>query len=334
MVNLPERTLRLTVAAGDRVGRTRGNPMRRGPVVLATDGSSRSGAAVAAARLLAARLDVPIEVISVLEPSPAYAAVPDVLIEADPVINESRRLARETAVRDYVSRFSGGAAPARIHVRFGNVATEVSRFVRGVAATAVVMGSAPHRSFNGMTSGDRAAQLLHLLECPVISVPPGFTSLPRVVTVAMDFSPASLRAAQAALLVVAAGGAVVLTHVVPSNAESEVTTELHALFERLRGELAPFVPAGVTVETRIASGDVVHGILSAAEDLDAGLVAVGTHGDGLMARLVGSITERVLHVAQQAVLASPPPPAPEAFASWRRATLISAFEASEVTVEA
>jgi len=142
MVSLPERTLRLTVAAGDRVSRLRGNPRRRGPVVLATDGSSRSGAAVAAARLLAARLDVPLEVISVLEPSPLYAAPPDATSPCDPAVDESRRLARETMVRDYVSRFSGGAAPVRIHVRFGNADAEISRFARAVAATAVVMGSA------------------------------------------------------------------------------------------------------------------------------------------------------------------------------------------------
>ena len=328
MVSLSERSTRFTAAPADRSRRIIANPLRRGPVVLATDGTSRSGAAVVAARLLAARLDVPVEVVSVLDPSPLFAPVPDVLIPSDPALEDARRTEREITVSDYVSRFSGGATPPRVHVRVGGVSAEISRFAHDVSATIVVMGSAPHRRFRRLTSGDRAGRVLHSVPCPVLSVPPMFTALPRTIVVAVDFGPSSVRAAQAALLVVDDGGTVVLTHVMPplpapaalpSPAPADPNADVHALFDRLRDTLTPYVPSGVKLETRVITDDAINGILESASHADAEMVAVGTHGPRVLARLLlGSVAENILHNAEQPVLASPPPPSAEAFELERR----------------
>lgn len=330
MVTLSERSAHLAMEPSARAGRATANPARHGPVVLATDGASRSGAVVVAAQLLAARLDVPLEVISVLEPTPIYTSSPDVVVPSDPAIDESRREARETVVSDYVGRFGGGATPPHIHVRFGGVVAQVSRFAREVSATLIVMGSAPHRRFRRVTSGDRAAQVLHSAGCPVVSVPPTFSELARTVVAAVDFGPASVRAAQAALLVVNDGGIVVLTHVMPplihaaalSAVEpTEPEGDVHEMFDRLREELRPYTPAGVKIETRLITDDAVNGILSSVDHLGADLVAVGTHGQGLVARwLLGSVAESVLHRTDRPVLASPPPMPAEALELWRRVT--------------
>jgi nucleotide-binding universal stress UspA family protein len=330
MVSLSERSIRFTAAPGERSRRVNANPLRRGPVVLATDGTSRSGAAVVAARLLATRLDVPLEVVSVLDPSPIYAAVPDVLMPVDPTLDDTRRRDRETAVTDYVSRFSGGATPPRVHVRVGSVSAEISRFAEDVSATMVIMGSAPHRRFRRIMSGDRAGRVLHSVPCPVLSVPPTLTALPRSVVVAVDFGPSSVRAAQAALLVVDEGGTVVLTHVLPplpapaalaSPAPGDPSADVHELFDRLRETLAPYVPSGVKLETRVITDDATNGILESAGHLDAEMVAVGTHGQRVLARLMlGSVADSVLHNAEQPVLAAPPPPSAEALELERRVT--------------
>jgi nucleotide-binding universal stress UspA family protein len=313
--------------------------MRRGPVVLATDGTAPGGATVVAAQLIAARLDLPLEVVTVLEPTPIYSAAPDAMVVSDPAIDETRRQARETAVCDYVCRFSGGATPARVHVRFGSVAAEVSRFARDVSATIVVLGSAPHRRFRHMASGDRAAQVLHSSRCPVMSVPPSFSALPHTVVVAMDFGPASVRAAEAALLVVADGGMVVLTHVLPPLVrpaalellvENDPSAEAHALFDRLREEVGPFVPGNVKLETRLITDDAIEGILSSAAHTGADLIAVGTHGPGLISRLrLGSVAERVLHDATQTVLVSPPPSPSDALELWRRVTGVTSSDRAQ-----
>jgi nucleotide-binding universal stress UspA family protein len=329
MVTLSERSIGLAVKSGDRLGRLSPNPVRRGPVVLATDGTERGGSAVVAAQLLAAHLDLPLEVVTVLEPTPIYA-VPEVVIASDPAIDEARRQARETAVADYVCRFSGGATPPRIHVRFGSVAAEISRFARDVSATMVVLGSAPHRRFRHMASGDRAAQVLHAAQCPVFSVPPSFRALPHTVVAAIDFGPASVRAAAAALLVVRDGGTLLLTHVLPplvrpasltGQTENDASANARTLFDHVREELDAFAPRNVKIETRIMTDDAIEGILSSATHADADLIAVGTHGSGFLSRLLlGSVAESVLHEAAQAVLASPPPPPGEALELWRRVT--------------
>ena len=318
------------MAPGARARRTAFNPVRRGPVVLATDGHSRNGAVVTAAQILAAHLDVPLEVVSVLERLPTDAIPPEVYAPPNLVADETRRDARETMVTDYVCRFSGGATPARVHVRFGDVATEIDRFARDVSATMIVVGSAPHRRARHVVSGGRAAHILRDADCPVLSVPPSFSQLPNRVLVAVDFGPASMRAAQAALLVVSDGGTVVLTYVLPPTIAPAALTvpppgdpaaDARALFDRLRGELKPYVPPGVKLETRLVTDDAVDGILTSAEHTEAELIAVGTNGPGILARiLLGSVAEAVLHGADAIVLASPPPPASEAFELTRRVT--------------
>jgi len=320
MATLSRESTRFGVVPGVRSHGVFGNPVRRGPVVLATDGRSQSGAVVVAAQLIAARLAVPLEVVSVLEPTPVYTtSVPEVAVPNDPTIDESRRDAREIAVSDYFSRFSGGATPPRVHVRLGSIATEVSRFAREVSATMVVMGSAPHRRFRRVASSDRAAHVLHSAPCPVLAVPPTFWELPRIVMAAVDFGPASVRGARAALLVLDDGGTLVLTHVVPPSSRpaalgatepGEPSAALQARFDDLREALRSCAPPGVGIEQQLVTNDPVTGILSAADHLGADLVAVGTHGPGLVERLLlGSVAESVLRRTARPVLASPPPPA-------------------------
>lgn len=335
MVTLSKQ-MAISVALGVRPVRVDANPMRRGPVVLATDGTSLTGAPVVAAELLAARLALPIEIVTVVEPAPTFSPGPDVVMALDPAIDEARRHEREAIVRDYVDRFARDGARPRIHVRSGHVATEVARFAREISATIVVMGSAPHRRFRHTISGQRAAQVLHSAPCPVLSVPPTLTALPRAVVVAVDFGPSSVRAAQAALLVVAEGGTILLTHIVPPPvrlaslnmvSEDDLAVDVHALFDHFRETIGSSVPDGVNVENRLIDGDTVDAILSSAAYVSAEMIAVGTHGPGAIARLfLGSVSEAVLHGADVAVLASPPPRAAEALELGRRVTGVARSE--------
>ena len=330
MVTLSQVAPQAAVARSVRTRYEPGGRVKRGPVVLATDGANRSGAAVVAAQLIADRLAVPLEVVSVLEATPGYVAVPEFVIPSDPAIDEARGVSCETIVADYVTRFGGGAPPPPVHVRFGGIAAELSRFAREDSATLIVMGAAPHRRFRHVVSGDRAAQVLHSARCPVLSVAPTFSELPRVAVVAVDFSPASVAAARAALLVVRDGGVVVLTHVVTPRMRAAALSDpdpdtpapdVRELFDRVREELRPDTPAGVTIETRLITDDPISGILSSADHLDADLIAVGTHGQGAVARfLLGSVAESVLHRSERTVLACPPPPPAESLELSRRIT--------------
>ena len=140
MVALSERsTAERWIGVSVETGFATTNAVRRGPVVLAIDGTESGGSAVVAARTIAARLDLPLEVITVLEPTPMSSATLEIEAHGDPADDDARRQTREIAVTDYVCRFSGGDTPPRVHVRVGNVSEEIIRFARQVFATTVVV---------------------------------------------------------------------------------------------------------------------------------------------------------------------------------------------------
>ena len=306
------------------------DPTRRGPILLACDGPGQSSAPLVAARLLAERLGLALEVVTVLEPEAAYAVALGGLPVFLPEVEDARRARRMDDVRNYIARFSGGAAPLPLHVRCGAIADEIATVARERAATLVIVGASPHQRLNRIIGGERAVQLLRLSGCPVLSVPPGFVALPRKIVVGVDFGPASVRAAQLALSMLADGGTLSLVHVIlpvladrllRDQTEHNVIDEVRSLFNRLRGELRAYVPERATIETCVKTGEAVEGIVLSAASMDAEVIAVGTHGPRFLERLfVGSVASSVVHAAAQAVLAVPPPSPGQALEFWLRMT--------------
>ena len=307
------------------------NPALRGAVLLATDGTSQSSGPVTAARLIAQRLGVPLEVVTVLEPEIIYGTTLGGVPVYLPEMYESRKERRLEQVNEYLAHHSGRtAASALVHLRSGPTAREIAATARERRATVIVMGAAPHQRVNHMVAGERAVQVLRAATVPVLSVPPGFSALPRSVVAAIDFSPASVRAAQAALLLVAPGGTLTLVHVlsplladVPIRdvAGRDPSNSVQTLFGRVRDEMRPYVPSDVTIDTRLTTDSHTNGILETAARLGADLVVVGTHGPRFLERLfIGSVASSVMHAAPTAVLAAPPPPPAEAMDLWLRIT--------------
>jgi nucleotide-binding universal stress UspA family protein len=224
------------------------------------------------------------------------------------------RQAREEGVRRLLTE-SLGSEGWVLDIRVGQTSREIRNVAREIGATVIVMGAAPHRVLGQTVAGARAAQVLRGAACPVLSVAPEFAGLPRTIVVAVDFSPASCRAAQAALFLAAEGATVTLVHAVDSVREGAAgaVDTTGVLFDRLRGELAPYVPAGVVLKTHQVYGEVVQELLQCATSLGAELIAVGTHGPGLVERMfLGSTAANILHLAHCTVLASPAPTAAEA----------------------
>jgi nucleotide-binding universal stress UspA family protein len=232
------------------------------------------------------------------------------------------RQAREDAVRRYLAESMGAADTWTLDVRLGQTAREIRDVAREIDASAIVMGAAPHRLFGHMVAGARAAQVLRGAPCPVLSVSPALSELPRRVVAAVDFSPASIRAVQAALFLVGAEATLTLVHVAVTQelgrsafrpARPEPDSYASTRFDRLREQLAPYTPSGVVLDTRLIQGGVAQEVLEYARWLGADLVAVGTHGPGFVERMfLGSTASNILHLAPCTVLASPAPSPAEA----------------------
>lgn len=296
------------------------NPVRRGPVLLALHGSEPTAAPIAFARQLAQRLGVGLEVVSVAETLRMYGSELGVGMAPVPVMYEDFTPILGEMVRRKL-RDACGDDNWRLTIRTGHPARAIADLAGEVNATMIIVGAAPHRVLRHEVSGVRALQVLRRAPCPVLSVAPDATGLPGIVVAATDFSPASIRAAEAALLTLGDGGTFILAHVpLPVPLRQPVANHTGALygvdignvFERLRAELRPFLPPGATLETRQLNGTVASELLELARAVNADLITVGMHSRNVVERFfVGSVATTVMHGAACSVLASPDPSAAE-----------------------
>ena len=302
-------------------------PFRKGPVLLACDGREQSDGSLIAARLIAARLGVAFEVVTVLEPLPIYST--DDSDELSVLAELDLRPIREARVRHQVETWVPPGEPWLLHVRYGSFTREIAAVARERAASLVVVGSAPHNRLGTIVAGTRAAQLLRILDCPVLSAAPEFTGIPSHVVVATDFAPPSIRAAEAMMDLLGAGATLTLVHVVPlierwltDSAGLMASARSHAQvsMSKLRAALASRAPAGMKIGTEIMEGTVELEFIDYVRKHHVGIVAVGTHGSGVLERLLGSSAATILHGASYSVLACPPPPVGDRARLWLQAT--------------
>ncbi len=197
-------------------------------------------------------------------------------------------------------------APARI------LASEASR--RGAAM--LVMGIGRHNPLDRLFGAETTLATLREATVPVLAVSAEYSSCPRLAVVGLDFSNASVHAAELALRMVGPTGRLALVHVRPKFEhpsadwqawDVEYGRTLPPLFEKVRTQLA--APEGVIVETVTLRGDPAPALLAYAQQANADVIAVGTQHHSLMERLmVGSVATRVLRTSRCAVLAVPAVP--------------------------
>ena len=140
------------------------HPFRKGPVLLACAGWDQCDGSLIAARLMAARLGAPLEVVTVLEPLPIYNT--DDSDELAILAELDLRPVREARVRQQIETWVPQGEPWTLHVRYGSLTREIAAVARERSASVVVVGSAPHHRLGSITAGTRATQLLRILDCP------------------------------------------------------------------------------------------------------------------------------------------------------------------------
>ncbi|HET6830263.1 MAG TPA: universal stress protein [Solirubrobacterales bacterium] len=136
------------------------------------------------------------------------------------------------------------------------------------------------------------------------------------IVVGLDGSAGSDRALEAAVEVAKRDqAAIVLCHVVERIAAKGDMPPIHAdepaIEERVERQAAELREQGLEVETRFESiilGGPGRSIAEVADELGADLIVVGTRGHSALAGVIlGSVTQKLLHLAKCPVLCIPAP---------------------------
>lgn len=283
-------------------------PERVGPLLVATDGTLQSEAALRATALLAQRHGRSVHVVSVLPPVPATAAD----IGLVPVTDEGETVRREELrlrVADQVRTIAGDAARWPIDVVDGHAARIIVSAARELDASLIVMGLGRHRLIDRLVGAETVVQVLRLATAPVLAVPASFNELPRRAVAGIDFSELGTRAVRVGLPLLADGASAHLVHV---NDGTDVlidgSIDEQGMERDWQATLRDIdAPANVRLRTLTLSGHPARELLAFARAARADLIVVGTHGRGMLQRLMlGSVANSIVRgVADASVLVVP-----------------------------
>jgi nucleotide-binding universal stress UspA family protein len=201
----------------------------------------------------------------------------------------------------------------QVEVLNGPSARTVVDAAREHAARIIVVGTGRHEPLGRFIFGERALEIVALADRPVLVVPREADAVsPATAVVAVDFSPASLRAAHAVLPMLAPGARLIVVHVKAGATPNENAGWWNDAYERRCADLfAQFLrqlpkQSEITFESKFLRGDVASSVLDYAAAQGAELIACGRLGHSLMARVfVGSVSAALIRHATCPVLVAP-----------------------------
>lgn len=284
------------------------------PILMASDGDvAMVDALCAAARVAAKALGGAPSVIGVSETLPGVAAPIGDVLPSPPAFDESRRLALHADLSRALSITALADSAWPIETYTGTPSRVLAEEAARHAAALLVMGLGRRNPLDRWFGTETTLATLRASSVPLLAVPPDFAGAPSHAVVGLDFSAASIAAAQLALRLLAPGGRLTLAHVRPRFTEASADWQawdadygrtLPPLFVQVREQLTP--NADITVESVTVRGDPAPALLAFAQSAGADLIAVGTQRHSLLERLVvGSVASRVLRASRSAVLAVP-----------------------------
>jgi nucleotide-binding universal stress UspA family protein len=209
-------------------------------------------------------------------------------------------------------------------VAVGKPATEILRVAQARRCELIVMSAQGRTGMRKLFFGSTTERVLRDTSAPILVTPAADTGPVRLsdvrrqvrrILVPADLSSSSPQQVQVASRLCEALGASLLLTSVVEPVRSIVAARLHlttlelerkARAEDVLQELLETVPLSFHPEALIASGDPAEEIAKLAHDRDVGLIVIGLHGSPVLGPRMGSVTYRVLCLAQTLVLALPP----------------------------
>lgn len=284
-------------------------------ILAATDFSDTSRTGIAWAAELARSHDARIELLhALLIPSRATDFVP-----SPPDFSEVLQAAASGRLNDIAESLRSEGLTVGSDLQLGVPSQVIVEAADQKGADLIVIGTRGLTGFRHLLLGSTAERVVQHASRPVLTVHPGDTQTHRpirTVLIPTDFSRDAETACRAALSLMGRGpGArIVLLHVYhlpyEYTAYGTIPTSLDyfkdvegAAEERLDELAATLRRDGLTVETVAKEGFPPEVILDEADEADADLIAMGTHGRTGLAHLVlGSTSERVVQRAACPVL--------------------------------
>lgn len=283
-----------------------------GAVVVALDGSAADAPVTDWAADEAARLGVPLRLVTVVHPGvplDPYEVVGSGSSGVAQHLDEDAHRILDRAV-DRARARHGEVTDIATSVPPGPPAAALVR-LSGNAARMVVGAPGRHR-LDRILLGSVALPVVAHAHCPVVVVPADTVVVaPRRILVGLDGSEASARALDVALTIAGSSGAAVTgvlcwnleVHegavVTDEAGEARAAVEQHyrAIGQRTVEPGAERHP-GVDVDIEVRHGRPDEALVSAAAELEADLVVVGSRGHGgFRGLLLGSVSRRVVERA-------------------------------------
>ncbi|MDQ5819607.1 MAG: universal stress protein [Actinomycetota bacterium] len=278
-------------------------------ILLATDGSEQAELAARTATDLAGKTSSELHVVHVPVLPPEALHVP--LILGTAALEELERRGR-ARLDELVGRLeASGGAVGGAHFRVGSPAAEIVAQAEELGAGLVVLGSRGLGAMRRVLMGSVSDSVVRHAPCPTLVVRGEPLTFPTKILLATDGSEeANLAASTAAELAKDTDSELHVIHVgqvVPTflAATEEEPGRTVREARRTLDEQVQRIEAGHETEAQahLRYGGVAEEVVALAEDIEAGLIAMGSRGRGGIRRaLMGSVSERVVRHAHCAVL--------------------------------
>lgn len=280
-------------------------------VLAATDGSEHGLSAVVSGASCAHRSGAELDVVSVVEAMMMPVGVDPTSLQ-DTYSEELKRRV-EAQIEE------AGAAGATLHMRTGMAAPTITDAAAELAADLIIVGAHPRPAIARFLVGSTAERVIRLAHRPVLVATEGRREPFRRILASVDLSGQSRRVLETAVAVATECGAelralYVQDRLTPMLLEAALFDEKetrHHARSQLKKLLATVpLPSELMVSREIREGHAGHEILHAADEWDADLIVMGSHGFGFFNRLLlGSISIHVLRHGHRATVVVPRPEA-------------------------
>lgn len=285
--------------------------MKRHPVVVGVDPTPAGTRAAVTGWAIAQAGDVPCRLVHAMaEPASLTRGAPDGTESVDLLERLIETTRSELAA--YLQADVPPEALETLMVMVGDPAWILRKAVDDTGARLVVLGGKHHAAPVRWFGGSTAHNAVRTFDVPVLVTAAPVRQFGRVL-VALDLSDAALPTLDAATTFAELFGAEVralsVVEPLPSIPDVDVHVDegehLRSVERDLQARLAS-VEYGVAVDTVVQSGSAARMIAEQAESWGADLVVVGSHGKGVVDRvLLGSTTERLLNKLPCSILVMP-----------------------------